>query len=75
MNSSPADFLRVEAERYRSVMKRTANPELAARWARVADEYEELAVRAESAFGLIEVYSSAGRTYWMDASPKALPEG
>lgn len=69
MKSSPADFLLVEAERYRSLMKRATDPQAAARWARVVEEYEQLARKAEAAFGMVEVYSPGGRTYWMDYTP------
>jgi len=58
---SPADFLLVEAERYRSIMKRARDPDVAARWACVVEEYEQLAKKAADAFGTVEVYAPCGR--------------
>ena len=42
---SAAHFILVEAERYRHLARRTRDPQMAAHWNRVVQQYEDLARR------------------------------
>ena len=64
-------FIRVEAERYRSLAARTVDPEAAQRWWRVVAEYETLAQRYDDHVGRQGLSAAMSGATRSAASPDA----